>query len=62
LVATKYQVVEVYRRTPKGWTEYQVYGPYDEIELMSIGVNIPVAALYKRTTVQETFHISEGEV
>lgn len=62
LVATKYQVVEVYRRTPKGWTEYQVYGPHDEVELMSIGVNIPVTALYKRTTVQEIWHAPEGEV
>ena len=62
LVATKYQVVEVYRRTSKGWKEYDVYGPYDEIELTSIGVNIPVAALYKRTTVQETWNAPQGEV
>lgn len=62
LIATKYQVVEVFRRTSKGWAEYQVYGPYDEIELMSIGVNIPVVALYKRTTVQEIGNAPEGEV
>ena len=51
LIATKYQAAEVYRRTPSGWTAYQPYGPGDEVELTSIAISFPVAALYRRTTV-----------
>src|SRR5205807_8592596 len=53
LVATDYQAVEVFRRTVKSWTEYQAYGPGDEVELTSINVRFPLAALYRRTTVLE---------
>ena len=62
LVATNYQVVEVYRRTLKGWTEYQVYGPGDEVELRSIDVHFPLAVLYKRTTVPEILDTPEEEL
>lgn len=62
LVATKYQSVEVYRRTAQGWTLYQVYGPGDDIELASIKVSFQLAALYRRTTVPETMNVPEGEV
>jgi len=62
LVATRYQLVEVYHRTPDGWKEFQVYGPGDEIELKSIDVRFPLAALYRRTTVPETLDTPEGEV
>jgi Uma2 family endonuclease len=62
LVVTDYQAVEVYRRTAKGWTEYQVYGPGDEVELTSINVRFPLAVLYRRTTVPETLDAPEGEV
>jgi Uma2 family endonuclease len=61
LVATKYQAVEVFRRTLRVW-EYQAYGPDDEVELTSIGVSFPVSALYKRTTVPEVLEALEGEV
>ena len=61
LVATKYQAVEVFRRTLRVW-EYQEYGPDDEVELTSIGVRFPVSALYKRTTVPERLEAPEGEV
>lgn len=61
LVATNYQAVEVHRRTLQGWTEYQVYGPDDEVELRSINVHFPLSVLYKRTTVPETSDASEDE-
>ena len=62
LVATKYQAVEVYRRTPQGWAIYQSYGPGDEIELMSLEVRFPLAALYKNAGVPEAMEDPEGEV
>jgi len=61
LVATKYQAVEVFHRTLKGW-EYQAYGQGEEVELASIGVRIPLAVLYRRTTVPEVSDEPEGEV
>ena len=62
LVATKYQAVEVYRRTPQGWAIYQSYGPGDEIELTSLEVRFPLAALYKNAGVPEAMEDPEGEV
>ena len=62
LVATKYQAVEVYRRTRQGWAIYQSYGPGDEIELTSLGVRFPLAALYKNAGVLEAMEDLEGEV
>jgi len=62
LVATRYQLVEVYRRTREGWTGYAVYGPSDEVDLTSIDVRLPVAVLYELTDVPETLDAPEGEV
>ena len=62
LVATKYQAVEVYRRTPQGWAIYQSYGPGDEIEIMSLGVHFPLGALYKNAGVLEAMEDLEGKV
>lgn len=62
LVATRYQAVEVYRRTPKGWAIYQSYGPGDEIELTSLEVHFPLTALYKNAGVPEAIEDLEGEV
>jgi Uma2 family endonuclease len=62
LVATKYQAVEVYRRTPQGWAIYQSYGPGDEIELTSLDVRFPFATLYKNAGVPEAMEDPEGEV
>jgi len=62
LVATRYQAVEVYRRTPQGWAIYQSYGPGDEIELTSLDVRFPFAALYKNAGVPEAMEDPEGEV
>jgi Uma2 family endonuclease len=54
LVGTRYQRVEVYRRTAEGWGLFRFYGPGDEVELTSLDVRFPVAALYRRTDVPET--------
>lgn len=62
LVATRYQAVEVYRRTPQGWAIYQSYGSGDEIELTSLDVRFPLAALYKNAGVPEAKEDTEGEV
>ena len=54
LVATEYRRVEVYRRTTKGWGLFRFYGPPDDVELTSLGVRLPVAAIYHRRDVSET--------
>jgi len=54
LVGTRYQRVEVYRRTADGWGLFHIYGPGDEVELTSIDMHFPVAGLYRRTDVPET--------
>lgn len=50
LIATKYQAVEVQRREGDAWTLH-LFGPDDMLELTSIDVSIPVAELYRGTTV-----------
>ncbi len=50
LIATKYQAIEVYRRTIQGWLMHE-YGPGDTVELASIGVSISVGMVYRRTEV-----------
>ena len=52
LVATRYQAVEVQRRTGNEWTVH-VFGPGDEVELTSISVKFPLSALYRGTNVPE---------
>jgi len=54
LVATKYQSVEVYRRTAKGWTNIEFYEHGDEIELTSLDIHFPMDALYSGAGVPET--------
>jgi Uma2 family endonuclease len=39
LVGTRYQRVEVYRRTADGWGLFHIYGPGDEVELTSIDMH-----------------------
>ncbi len=62
LVASKYQAVEVYRRTLQGWTTYHAYGPGDEVELTSVDVRFPLAALYRNAGVPVATDATEGEV
>jgi len=52
LIATKYQAVEVQRRAGDEWTLH-LFGPGDEIELVSISVRFPLAMLYRGTAVPE---------
>ncbi len=62
LVSTKRQLVEVFRRTTEGWTVYHVYGPGDEVELISVGVRISVTTFYEMTDVPEVFGGPKGKV
>ncbi len=61
LIATKYQTIEVFRRTTPRWT-YDAYGPGDEIELTSLAIRLPLATLYKNAGVPATLNDPEGEV
>jgi len=61
LVASKYQSVEVYRRTSQSWA-YDAYGPNDEIVLGSLAITVSVAALYRDAGVPAATDDLEGEV
>jgi Uma2 family endonuclease len=50
LINTRRQLVEVYRRQGAKW-DYQKLGPDEELELVTVGLSIPIAALYKLTEV-----------
>ena len=43
---TNVPIIEVYHRTSSRWT-YDTYGPGDEIELTSLNIRLPLAALYR---------------
>lgn len=58
LISTRYQAVEVQRRTGDEWTIH-VFGPGNEIELTSIDARFPLAALYRGTAVVEM--VNDGE-
>lgn len=52
LIRTEYQEVEIFNRQGDIWT-YRRFEPGQDIELRSIGLTIPLAALYRRTDVPE---------
>jgi Uma2 family endonuclease len=52
LIRTEYQEVEIYNRQGDIWT-YRQFGPGQKVELLSINLSIPIAALYRRTDVPE---------
>jgi Uma2 family endonuclease len=52
LIRTAYQEVEIFNRQGDIWT-YRRFEPGQEVELLSIGLAIPLAALYRRTDVPE---------
>ena len=62
LVSTTHYSVEVFRRTPEGWSAYHAYGPEDQVELASIGVRVAVGDLYLLTEVPELLDLPDGEV
>jgi Uma2 family endonuclease len=53
LVNSDYQAIEVYRRGTGEWT-YRRFEVGDEVELVSIGAQIPIAEYYRQTTVPES--------
>ncbi len=50
LIRTEYQEVEIFNRQGDIWT-YRRFEPGQDIELRSIGLIIPLAAIYRRTDV-----------
>lgn len=63
LVATRYQLVEVYRRMglDSRWS-YDAYGPGDEVELASLALRLPLATIYRNAGVPETLNDPIGEI
>ena len=61
IVATKYQAIEIYRRTPQTLT-YDAYGLGDIIEIRSLDIHFPAEALYRNAGVPEAIDGPEGEV
>jgi Uma2 family endonuclease len=53
LVDTQRQVVDVYRRASANLWTLHLFGPDDRVELASINVNFPIAALYEGVTLSE---------
>ena len=51
MVSTDYQSIEVYHRAADGWGLFREYGPGDEVELSSIGVQFPLDSAYSRTDI-----------
>ncbi|MBW4520902.1 MAG: Uma2 family endonuclease [Scytolyngbya sp. HA4215-MV1] len=47
LVGSETKTVEVFRRDQQGTWMFIPYGEGDEIELMSVGLTIPIAAIYE---------------
>src|SRR5579859_2261854 len=61
VIASKYQTVDVYRRTAELWT-FQEYGAGDEIELTSLAIRVSVDALYRDAGVPAVIDEPEGEI
>jgi len=53
LVDTQRQAVDVYRRASANLWTLHLFGPDDRVELASINVNFPIAALYEGVTLSE---------
>jgi Uma2 family endonuclease len=54
LVGSETRTVEVFRRDPKGAWMFLPYGEGDEIELTSVGLTIPIAAIYEDVTLAQS--------
>jgi len=50
LVSTDEQAVDVYRRATEKLWSLHLFGPGDDVELKSIDVNIPIAAIYNKVS------------
>ncbi|HLQ10094.1 MAG TPA: Uma2 family endonuclease [Ktedonobacteraceae bacterium] len=53
LVDTQRQAVDVYRRASANLWTLHLFGPDDRVELASVNVNFPIAALYEGVTLSE---------
>ena len=53
LVDTQWQAVEVFRRATENLWTYHFFGSGDQVELASLGVSFPVAALYENAILPE---------
>jgi Uma2 family endonuclease len=51
-IYTRFQLVELHRRTEAGWLS-EIYRAGDVVDLASIGVQVPVADIYRRTDVPQ---------
>ncbi len=47
LVSTDEQAVDIYRRASEKLWAVNLFGPSDDVELKSIGVTVPIAAIYE---------------
>jgi len=50
LVSADEQAVDVYRRATEKLWSLHLFGPGDDVELKSIDVNIPIAAIYNKVS------------
>jgi Uma2 family endonuclease len=53
LIRTAYQEIEIFNRQEGNLWTYRRFGPGQEVELLSIGLTISLAAIYNRTDVPE---------
>ena len=53
LVDTQNQAIDVYRRASANLWTLHLFGPGDHIELASINIGIPIAALYEGAVLLE---------
>lgn len=61
MVNTRYKAVEIYRRQKKNLWTYQVLEIDDYLECTSIGVRMPVFAIYEDTLVPDPDHPSDDD-
>jgi len=53
LVDTQWQAVEIFRRATENLWTYHFFGPGELVELASLGVSFPIAALYENVELPE---------
>jgi Uma2 family endonuclease len=53
LVDTQWQAVEIFRRATENLWTYHFFGPGEQVELASLGVGFPIAALYENVVLPE---------
>jgi Uma2 family endonuclease len=53
LVETQWQAVEIFRRASENLWTYHFFGPGEQVELASLGVSFPIAALYENVELPE---------